>query len=259
MNKITVTSLFLVIFSSLLTGCGTSEKQTLVKRYFDAMQSKNVTELQSILKDPKNAEMFSPDSGFSMTSKNFEILDDVPQGVKVKYSRFCYSDVVVPTIVIKTDNGYKVDLMATMKGEFKAMKGAKPLKKYCYDFEDKLLNGQLNGKPWTFVKSYSREINWGTKITKSISLYSEDCNTEESGSCKNPSLIISNLKLESEGGNFGARENLTIHIPPGDNYTISQGSYRISIVENNNMKLELSFKDDNSNFVNGYILLEQTK
>ncbi|MEW6997228.1 hypothetical protein AADZ86_05965 [Colwelliaceae bacterium BS250] len=251
--------LSVVLTSTLLVACGDSEKQILVKDYFNAMQTKDVVTLQSILKNPKNADMFSPESGFSMTSKNFEILDDVPQGVNVKYSRFCYADIVVPTVVVSSDKGYKIDMMATMKGEFKAMKEAKPLKKYCYDFEDKPLSGQLNGKPWAYVKSHAREINWGTNITTSISLYAEDCDMEYSGGCTLPNLNISNLKLDTDGGNFGPRENMTIHTPPGDNETISQGSYRLTNVENNKVKVELSFKADNGNYVNGYVLLDQSK
>jgi len=251
--------LSLAIFSTLLVGCGDSEKQTLVKRYFNAMQSKDVVILQSILKKPKNAAMFSPESGFSMTLKNIEILDEVDKGVNVKYSRFCYPDIVVPTIVVNTDSGYKVDLIATMKGEFKAMKEAKPLRKYCYDFEDKPLSGQLNGKPWNYVKSHSREINWGTSITTNVSLYAEDCDMEYSGGCNLPNLIISNLNLDAQGGNLGPKENITIHTPPGDNETISQGSYRVTAVDDKTVKLELSFIAGNGNALNGHIMLEHTK
>jgi len=258
MNRKLITSLSLISLT-LLVGCGDSEKQILVKNYYEAMQAKDVERLKSLLKTPKNAEMFSPESGFSMTSNNFEVQDDVAEGVNVKYARFCYADLIVPTVVISTENGYKVDLMATMKGQFKAMKETKPLKKYCYEFEDTPLNGQINGKPWSFVKSYAREINWGTEITTSTSFYSEDCDTETYGSCKAPSLIISNLDLTSEGGNFGGKENITVHIPPGDNEVISQGSYRISHVEQNKVKVELSFKADNGNFVNGYALIDQPK
>ena len=251
--------LLLTFASTLLVGCGDSEKKTLVKSYFNAMQSKNVAMLQSILKTPKNAEMFSPESGFSMTLKTFEILDDVDQGVNVKYSRFCYPDIVVPTVVVNTDSGYKVDLMATMKGEFNAMKEAKPLRKYCYDFEDKPLSGQLNGKPWSYVKSHSREINWGTNVTTNVSLYAEDCDMEYSGGCTLPKLIISNLNLDAKGGNLGQKENITIHTPPGDNETISQGSYRVTAVDEKTVKLELSFIADNGNVLNGHIKLEHTK
>ena len=254
MNK---TLISIAILSTFLVACGSSEKKAIVKQYFDAMQASDVEVLKTILKKPKNADMFAADSGFSMTAKNIEILEEVATGVNVKYTRFCYADIIVPTIVVDTDDGLKVDLMATMKGEFNAMKNSKPLKQYCYDFEDKPLSGTINKKPWTFVKSHSRDINWGTKVTTSTSLYAEDCDTELSGGCTLPSLIISNLDLTGSGGNLGAKENITIHTPPGDNEVISQGSYRVTPIENNKVKLELTFQNDDGNTVSGFILIDQ--
>lgn len=252
MNKILFTTLAL---STLLAGCGESAKQALVKQYFTAMQNKDVTTLKAILKNPKNAEMFAPDSGFSMTSNKFTVLDEVPEGVNVKYSRFCYADILVPTIVVDTADGFKVDLMATMKGEFKAMKDSKPLKQYCYDFQDKPLAGKLNGKPWSYVNSHTREINWGNEVTQSISLYAEQCDAEQYGSCSKPSLIISNLDLTGTGGNLGAKENITIHVPPGNNDIISQGSYRVTHLDDQTIKLELVFTSDDGSTLNGHITL----
>ena len=251
-----IISMFALISLSI-TGCGSSEKQLLVQQYFDAMQSNDVSTLRAILKNPKNADMFSADSGFSMSSKNIEVLDEVPQGVNVMYTRFCYADIIVPTIVIKTDAGYKIDLMATMKNEFKAMKNSKTLEKYCYAFDDMPLNGKLNGQAWSFIKSHNREIYWGTYTSTNISLYGEDCDVEFSGKCTLPYLIISNLNLSSDGGNLNTKENLTIHMPPSDNLIVSQGSYRVSKLENNTTKLELSFKVDDDNFINGQLLLIQ--
>ena len=255
MNKTLITTLAL---TTLLSGCGDSAKQTIVKQYFSAMQNKDVTTLKTILKNPKNAEMFSPDSGFSMTLNTFEVLEDVPEGVNVKYSRFCYADMILPTIVVDTDDGYKVDLMATMKGEFKAMKDSKPLKQYCYDFQEQPLTGILGGKPWSYVQSHTREINWGDKISQSTSLYAEQCDAEQYGSCSEPSLIISNLDLSGSGGNLNGRENITIHTPPNNNKVVSQGSYRVSQLENNQIKLELTFKHDNGDTINGHITLDKT-
>ncbi len=249
------TLVLLTLTTILLSGCGDTEKQTIVKRYFEAMQAKDVATLKAIIKTPKNAEMFSPESGFSFTSRNYEILDDVEQGVNIKYSRFCYDDLIVPTIVVTTEQGYKIDVMATMKGEFKAMKNTKTTKKYCYEFEDKPLSGTLNSTPWSFVKSHQREINWGNEITTSISLYSEECDAQYSGQCTKPSLIISNLNLNSTGGNLGPKENVTIHVPPGDNETVSQGSYRVSPIDDENVKVELSFKTDEGDSLNGHITL----
>ena len=194
----------------------------------------------------------------SLTLKTYEIQDEIANGVNVKFSRFCYDDVVVPTIVKEVSGRFKVDFRATLKAQMQMMKSSKPNKKYCFDFENRPLSGKLNGQAWQFVKTHHQKIDWGNKVSISTKLYGEDCDASSFGSCGKSSLIISNLDLSGDGGNFNNTNNVTIHVPPSENLVVSTGSYRITN-EGNQKKIELSFNYDDNNVINGFFLLEATK
>ncbi|EGR0209231.1 hypothetical protein KZY42_003083 [Vibrio vulnificus] len=140
---------------------------------------------------------------------------------------------------------------------FKMLKSrGEPVKKYCYEFEGHELSGKVNGQNWEVKKIDYREIDWGDKKSISISLHPEECNTEYSGECKKPKLIISNLNLNGDGGNMNSEENVTIHIPPSDNRVISKGSYRVTNDGQGGKMLEISFKFDEQNYLNGFVVLK---
>jgi len=231
---------------------GQSEPVQVTSIFWEGMTTNNKELLLSVLESKEDAEFLSQGKS---TLKEYEVLAEVPGGVEVKFSRFCYADIIIPTILKEVNGSLKVDFRSTLREQFKANKSAVTLSKYCHDFDDKPLTGILNGHSWSFVKSKSREIDWGDTITTNTTLYSEDCDTEVSGKCSEPSLIISNLDLSGEGGNFNNRVNVTIHTPPGDNLVISTGSYRVS-GKSGNKKVELSFNQDSQNIISGHFFIE---
>lgn len=248
-----ITILGSVLSLSLLSACGgESESVKVTKDFWKAFSTNDQALMASVLKNPKDAEFLA---GGKSTLQKYEVLGEVAGGVEVKFSKFCYADMVVPTAIVDVDGKKKIDFMATLKAQMKAHKMAKPTKKYCYDFEEQPLSGKLNNTSWQFVEAYSREINWGDKVTTNTSLFSEKCDHETYGQCSLPNLIISNLDLNSEGGNFTNQVNVTIHVPPSDNIVVSTGSYRIS-KEGNQKKVELSFKQDEQNTLSGYFYLK---
>jgi len=244
-----------IVLSILSLQIACSEQNEAVKvtsDFWKGMSTNNKILLESVLENKSDAEFLSQGKS---TLLNYEVLGEVPNGVEVKFSKFCYADMVIPTILKKVDGALKVDFRLTLREQMKAHRNAETLRAYCYDFDEKPLDGTLAGKPWSFVKSKSHEINWGDKITINTKLYSEDCDTETHGECTKPSLIISNLNLEGSGGNFTNAVNITIHVPPGDNQVISTGSYRVSR-QGTNKKVELSFEHDPENKLSGYFIIE---
>lgn len=246
--------LAVVSFACSQVACNTEKESTrVVSDFWKGMATNDKALLASVLEDKKQAEFLSQGKS---TLTNYEVLDEVPNGVEVKFSRFCYADMVIPTILKEVDGALKVDLRLTLRAQMAAYREAVPLKQYCYDFDDKPLSGKLNNIAWHFNKVVNREINWGDKITTNTTLYSEDCNTETYGECTQPSLIISNLDLTGVGGNFDNKVNVTIHIPPSDNVIISDGSYRVT-ESSEGKKVEISFKKANENTLSGYFILDK--
>ena len=139
----------------------------------------------------------------------------------------------------------------------KACRNYEPIKKYCYDFQNEELTGKINGELWGVKKIDQRVVNWGNKKTIEISLHPEVCDTEYVGKCLQPTLLISNLNLEGDGGNMTSSENITIHTHPSNNQIISKGSYRVHHQRDGSMKIEISFKHDEKNYLNGYVVVKK--
>jgi hypothetical protein len=242
-----------IVASSMLVACGEqSEAIKVTSDFWEGLSTNNKPLLESVLEKKKDAEFLS--SGKS-TLSGYEVLGEVSNGVEVKFSTFCYPDIIIPTVLKDVNGTKKVDFRATLKAQMTARKNAVALRKYCYEFEDKPLSGSLDGMPWAFNKTVSREINWGNEISINTTLYSENCDTKTYGECKKSSLIISNLDLNSEGGNFTNKVNVTVHVPPSDNHVITEGSYRVTTI-NNNKKVELSFNKDEFNNISGYYFIQ---
>jgi len=242
-----------VLVAGLLTGCSQkNESVEVVSTFWKAFVENDISALEAVLKNDGDAEFLA--SG-RITLSNYEVLDEVPGGVEVKFSRFCYADAIAVTKVVDVKGKKKIDFRSTLLAQIQAMKDSKPTEKYCYEFKDKPLSGLINGQKWQSVKTHVADVDWGDKITQRVSIHSEDCDPEVYGKCKLPSLIISNLDLESEGGNFNNIHNLTIYTPPGDNKIISTGSYRISMLDNGAKKVELSFENDKKNYLSGHFVL----
>jgi len=245
--------IWIALASLLLLGCAQEDpKVDLVKRFWQAMDTNDAESLKQLLSDPKQAEFISS-GNVGLAIESYEVLESTSEGVNVKFVRSCYPDIIVPTVITEKDGTPKIDLMATFQAQMKKMAGVKTTKKYCYDFQNQPMQGEINGKPWHANHVHRQVFDFGTKKEESLSIYSEKCPQENCFVVSTPSILISNLDLSGDGGNFGNNNSITIFTPPSDNLMISQGSYRVSSLSEGKTKLELSFKDDSGNSINGYI------
>ncbi|WP_372873110.1 hypothetical protein [Shewanella sp.] len=237
-----------------LFGCSKATEDVLVAtKYWESQQGYNLTALVTTLAEPEQINIFKH---LKLDIESFAIAGKDDGGVLVNIKRYCYPEFKVMTSIVEIDGVKKVDSKATIKNLFEVLKSQnEPVRKYCYDFESMELSGEIDGQEWRVKKIDYRVIDWGDKISTSISLHPEECDTEYSGTCKRPKLIISKLNLNGVGGNMNGTENITIHTPPSDNLVISKGSYRVSKIEKGKVRLEISFKHDNKNYLNGFVVL----
>ncbi len=243
-----------IIFATLLLlGCAQEDpKVDLVKRFWQAMDTNDAETLRQVLSDPKQAENFA-DGSVVLEVESYEVLEPAKEGVNVKFVRYCYPDIIVSTVISEKDGTPKIDLKATLQAQMKQMAGVKPTEKYCYQFQDRPMQGVINGKPWQADHMNRQMIDFGTKKEEKLSIVAEPCPQENCFMLSTPSVLVSNLDLSGDGGNFDNRNNITIFTPPGDNKILSEGSYRVSTSSDGKTKLELSFKDDSGDNINGYI------
>ncbi len=238
----------------LLFGCSKPTEDVLVAtKYWEYQRGDNLTDLVTTLAEPEQIKTFKH---LKLDIESFAIAGNDESGVLVNIKRFCYPELNVMTSIVEIDGVKKVDSKATIKNLFEVLKSKnEPVRKYCYDFENVELSGEINGQAWSVKKIDYRVIDWGNKKSTSISLHPEECDTEYSGACKRPKLIISQLNLNGVGGNMSGTENITIHTPPSDNRVISKGSYRVTKNEQGKIRVEISFKHDDQNYLNGFVVL----
>jgi hypothetical protein len=247
--------IFTCLGLALLFGCSKPNEDILVAtKYWEAQKNNNLMELKNTLADPKQIARFEHSK---LDIESFAVTDSDNSGVLINIKRFCYPDLNFTTSIIDVNGVKKVDSKATFKNLYDVSKlNSKPVRKYCYDFDNSELSGKVNGEVWRIKKVNSRVVDWGNKKSMSISLHPEECDTEYSFNCKRPKLIISNLNLKGDGGNMTPTENITIHTPPSDNLIISKGSYRVTHQTQGEKKVEISFLHDNQNYLNGFFVLK---
>ena len=208
--------------------------------------------LTHLLAKPERISLFEH---LKLDVTNLVLLSSSDKEVIVSIERFCYPPISVSTMLITVDGHPKIDSVLTFHNLMQNLESTNRLRKYCYDFNDSVLSGYINGEPWSFKMPYVVDIKLGGKIKRKTFLHPEICDAEFSGMCELPKLIL-NFDLDGDGGNLSATQNLTIYSPPGNNLVVTEGSYRISrMPENNTTKLELSFKQDDSNYLSGYVVL----
>lgn len=247
--------LILCICVTILSGCSQpNEDIILATKYWEAQKNNNLTELEGLLSAPEEIGTFKH---MKFIGESFSATQSDEGDILVNIKRFCYPDLIVNTEVIDVNGVKKIDSKATIKNLFiAARENSQPIKKYCYDFDNTKLSGKINGQAWAVKKVDSRVIDWGTEKTTNIALHPEDCNTEYTGGCELPKLMISNLNLKGDGGNFTTTENITIHTPPSDNQIISKGSYRITHSNKGETKIEISLKHNEQNYLNGFVIVQ---
>jgi len=237
----------------LISGCSQKNPdRELVGSFWTAALAHDVATLQEIIMPPEYARMFASDTGMRFTFEDFEVLASEGDAVNVRFSRFCYPDSVAPTILATTGDGKKVDVKASIRAITKALADVETTRKYCYDFADQVLQGFINGKPWRFHHLDRQNYDFGTYKQESLKLVADACPDKYCLMLKTPGILIDNLDLAGEGGNLGNEQNLTIHTPPGDNLFVTTGSYRVTKTASGKTRLEISFRESEENYLNGY-------
>ena len=246
-------SLWPVILVLLLSACSKEdERVVLVKNYWHAMERGDQALLKQVLADPEQSSILDG-AAPGLNVDSYEVLDVVEKGVNVKFSRYCYDDLVIPTILTEVDGIAKVDLNATIRVQVNALRNEKTTKQYCYEFLDQPLQGVLGGEPWRGLHLTEMQIDFGSHKKINRGIYTEPCTAAQCMQLASTSLNIGNLDLSGSGGNFDYQNNVTIVIPPGNNQVVTQGSYRVSTTPAGKTKLEISFKLSEDNALNGYI------
>lgn len=242
-----------------ITACSKpSNNEVLVQTFWDAVIKQDITAIRGLIKDPENSKYFSAENNFTLglMGDSFKVLtENDNSSVSVNFSRFCYPDRVLPTVLAEVDGSSKVDIRATF---FAATRDLTPLlatEKYCYKFDEKPMAGLLNGNNWSAYYIDKSVVSFPSGDQVKASIYSESCPADSScWSVKTSSLNISNLDLSGTGGNFDHKNNITIFTPPNKNILITEGSYRVSQLSDGQTKLELSFNQDSENQIKGYFL-----
>lgn len=217
------------------------------------MEGKN-DEAVHLLSDPNQLHHLS---SFKFSADEIQTYINKDNKVFTTAKRHCYKDVSFETVMVNVNGVYKIDHRATFKHLIKeALKNREPIEQYCYDFINQNLTGRLNGEQWSFEKADIREVTTSERPNLDISLYSEDCDTENKSKCTEPQILL-NFPIDDAGGNFNGQNNITIHTPPHYNEIISTGSYRITHLSNDKTKIEITFEEDADNHLKGFIILNQ--
>lgn len=245
----------LLLLAGLAAGCSEPQSDvSVVQTFWDAVAAKDLQTVESLVSEPSQVE-FLRGAKIDLSDDDYAVLEATTDGVNVRHSVHCRSDVVAPTIVVEANGKPSIDLMGTLSVLMKAQSQAQPTKQYCYAFEDQPMQGKLNGESWQARHVNRAVYDFGTKKSEEIKLVSEPCEDPWCNGLTSPSLLISNLDYSGSGGNFDTRTSITIFTPPGTNQVISDGSYRLTTTDDGETKLEISFHRDEGNFVNGFISL----
>lgn len=235
-------------------GCSSKDADVvLVERFWEAANSNDIEIIKTLISNPENASMFGKRNGV-LINNNIEVGEKLENGnVEISFKRFCYPEASGETKLVEVDGRMKVDVRATLMAQFKTIKDAEPLRKYCYSFKDQAMSGKISGTDITFKHFNKGVVDFGTHKKEKYELSTAPCPNLSCFKLKTPRILVSNLNFGDAGGNFNNEENITIYIPPHNNEIITEGSYRVSKTATGSNKLELSFKRDENNYINGYI------
>jgi len=239
----------------LACGCSQSDPATiLVDNFWSAVQNNDVALLETLMSEPENAGMFGKDSGFSINAESISVGDKLDNGnVNVVIKRFCYPDSSLETKLVSINDKLKVDVRETINTMMKSVGDSKPTRKYCYSFDDQPMSGKISGKMVTMKYFNSEIVDYGTHKKESFVLTTEQCPDNNCYQLMTPKILLNDLNFESDGGNFSNTQNITLFTPPHFNSIIPSGSYRVTKTEAGRIRLEISFREDDDNYINGYI------
>ena len=86
------------------------------------------------------------------------------------------------------------------------------------ELKDQPLTGHISGEPWAVVDVKQRITRDGYKAFGK--------KPDKYGMSDAPQIIWNKELKETETKQFSLSDNMTIHIPPGDNWIISEGIYK---------------------------------
>lgn len=248
--------LFLALLAPALSFAAAGGETELVQKFWESVEQQDGDAIRPLLSEPEHAKYFSGRGAFNIKAfgESYEVMGAKSANtVEVRFSRDCFTDSLYPTVLADTPDGLKVDVPAT----FKAIKASpKPThtRKYCYEFKDQPLAGTINGKPWSFAQAKHTELTFGDRKVRKTSLYKEACPDANCLETKSASILVGGLDFTADGGNFTGQQNITVYTPPGTNLQVREGSYRVTKLADGKTKLELSFKKDDDNHLNGYVI-----
>jgi len=231
--------------------------------FYKSLSLYNYDSAARYVKDPEPI-LAMKDNGATLTVKqnSFKFNRIVDEGVILTFSRYCYPDREHLVYLEQVGRGFKIDFERTqrqlMESAMANVDHYKPLKKYCYDFKDQPLQGELGGSEWLATGVGLQEVQYPGGRQTSITIHEERCKQyPECIYVANPSsagtfVLVSQLDFSGTGGNFSSSENITISYN-SSNKIISEGSYRVNKLPNGKTRLEISFPDDESYSLNGFI------
>jgi len=226
-----------------------SKNSILVKDYVEAHKYRNYQKLKTMLLSPNDMVSVK----FTTVSfDDYKIVSETENTVRISFKRFCYND---PEIDIVVQNG-KIDFKNTHRNIISEAKNAKRNKVYCYPFKNNELEGILNGEYFKFNHYFFEKttLENGEKVKR---IFGEECDNENTKKCLKSIIDLSKLKIEGNGGNFSQGNYLKIINTQNDfDYLVNEGSYRITD-EYNRLKIELSFKLDIDNQINGFFYINK--
>ena len=170
------------------------------------------------------------------------------------FSRYCYADIAETTFISEIDGELKVNHMQTMHGMLKSARKAKTNKDYCFEFEDRPLQGVIDGKAWKAGYLVEEPFLSGRVHT----IYADGAEPNEYNGSSFPKIMLFRFdpgSAEGKGGNFGDNTNITLYSPPGNNMS-GLGSFRVSEEAASGYKLDIFYKHDDDNYVSGYLMVK---
>jgi len=245
-------AVYTLLSLAILVGCSEqTSKVSVVEDFWAAVSTQDLEAAKLVISNPEQAQFLEGLKG-KLDRDNYEILAPTEDGVNVVFYSECFTDVAHPTFITEVGGEPKVDLQRTMMASFKATAQRQRTKQYCHDFADQPMQGKINGETWKAHHLNRAVYDFGTKKSEEMKIVSEPCQDEWCNGLNSPALLI-NLDLSGSGGNFDSQNNITVFTPPGSNEVISEGSYRVSSTTEGKTKLEISFQEDESNTVSGFI------
>jgi hypothetical protein len=186
-------------------------------------------------------------------------------GVIMTLSTFCYPDVDFQVFMEQKGQRYYVQFANTMRDLFRASATArKPVRKYCYDFKDQLVQGEIMGGAWIVDRVEQVSAAASVLSRREVDLVDSKCQEypycvafgARDGSGSGPVVRMSRLDLAGDGGNLSGDKYVHIAQVGTQGVNLYKGSYRVTHLGGQKIRLELAIPSQESIELNGYVEFE---